>query len=156
MNARRCRVVLVVEQLVFKADVFVRAGQVVQVLGDQVRHDLGVVAEMVDEVAVMYAGRIVEKAPTRALFLDMKMPYTEALLSAAPILLALFVIIELEVEYPLLDVRVFKCWPYTNSLLLISVLMVGLFATAISLTMASSSNTPSRRSCGRRCSRWCC
>ena len=51
------------------------------------------------------------------------------LLSAAPILLALFVIIELEVEYPLLDVRVFKCWPYTNSLLLISVLMVGLFAT---------------------------
>ena len=51
------------------------------------------------------------------------------LLSAAPILLALFVIIELEVEHPLLDVRVFKCWPYTNSLLLISVLMVGLFAT---------------------------
>ncbi len=51
------------------------------------------------------------------------------LLSAAPILLALFVIIELEVDHPLLDVRVFKCWPYTNSLLLISVLMVGLFAT---------------------------
>ena len=45
------------------------------------------------------------------------------------ILLALFVIIELEVEHPLLDVRVFKYWPYTNSLLLISVLMVGLFAT---------------------------
>jgi EmrB/QacA subfamily drug resistance transporter len=51
------------------------------------------------------------------------------LLSAAPILLALFVIIELEVEHPLLDVRVFRYWPYTNSLLLISVLMVGLFAT---------------------------
>jgi EmrB/QacA subfamily drug resistance transporter len=51
------------------------------------------------------------------------------LLSAAPILFALFVIIELEVEHPLLDVRVFKYWPYTNSLLLISVLMVGLFAT---------------------------
>ena len=45
------------------------------------------------------------------------------------ILLALFVIIELEVEHPLLDVRVFRYWPYTNSLLLISVLMVGLFAT---------------------------
>ncbi len=51
------------------------------------------------------------------------------LLSAAAILLALFVIIELEVDHPLLDVRVFKYWPYTNSLLLISVLMVGLFAT---------------------------
>jgi predicted MFS family arabinose efflux permease len=52
-----------------------------------------------------------------------------SLLGAAVILLALFVIIELEVEHPLLDVRVFKYWPYTNSLLLISVLMVGLFAT---------------------------
>ena len=52
-----------------------------------------------------------------------------SLLSASVILLALFVIIELEVEHPLLDVRVFKYWPYTNSLLLISVLMVGLFAT---------------------------
>jgi EmrB/QacA subfamily drug resistance transporter len=52
-----------------------------------------------------------------------------SLLAGAVILLALFVIIELEVEHPLLDVRVFKFWPYTNSLLLISVLMVGLFAT---------------------------
>jgi len=52
-----------------------------------------------------------------------------SLLSASVILIALFVIIELEVEHPLLDVRVFKYWPYTNSLLLISVLMVGLFAT---------------------------
>jgi EmrB/QacA subfamily drug resistance transporter len=52
-----------------------------------------------------------------------------SLLAGAVILLALFVIIELEVEHPLLDVRVFKHWPYTNSLLLISVLMVGLFAT---------------------------
>jgi EmrB/QacA subfamily drug resistance transporter len=52
-----------------------------------------------------------------------------SLLSASVILLALFVIIELEVDHPLLDVRVFRYWPYTNSLLLISVLMVGLFAT---------------------------
>ena len=37
-------------------------------------------------------------------------------------------IIELEVENPLLDVRVFRHWAYTNSLLLISVLSVGLFA----------------------------
>jgi EmrB/QacA subfamily drug resistance transporter len=52
-----------------------------------------------------------------------------SLLAASVVLIALFVIIELEVEHPLLDVRVFKYWPYTNSLLLISVLMVGLFAT---------------------------
>ena len=42
--------------------------------------------------------------------------------------LALFVVIELEVDNPLLDVRVFRYWPFTNSLLLISVLSVGLFA----------------------------
>jgi predicted MFS family arabinose efflux permease len=41
--------------------------------------------------------------------------------------LALFVVIELEVDDPLLDVRVFRCWAFTNSLLLIAVLMVGLF-----------------------------
>jgi EmrB/QacA subfamily drug resistance transporter len=50
------------------------------------------------------------------------------LLAAAPILLALFVVVELQVDNPLLDVRVFRYWPFTNSLLLISVLMVGLFA----------------------------
>ncbi len=41
--------------------------------------------------------------------------------------MALFVVIELEVDEPLLDVRVFRSWPFTNSLLLISVLSVGLF-----------------------------
>jgi EmrB/QacA subfamily drug resistance transporter len=50
------------------------------------------------------------------------------LLAAAPVLLALFVVVELQVDNPLLDVRVFRYWPFTNSLLLISVLMVGLFA----------------------------
>ncbi|HEY0813321.1 MAG TPA: DHA2 family efflux MFS transporter permease subunit [Pseudonocardia sp.] len=50
------------------------------------------------------------------------------LLGAGVILLALFVVVELEVDKPLLDVRVFRYWPFTNSLLLISVLMVGLFA----------------------------
>jgi peptide/nickel transport system ATP-binding protein len=49
-----------------------------------VTHDLGVVAGRTDEIAVMYAGRIVEKAPTRALFRDMKMPYTEALVNSIP------------------------------------------------------------------------
>jgi EmrB/QacA subfamily drug resistance transporter len=42
--------------------------------------------------------------------------------------LALFVVIELEVDEPLLNVRVFTHWPFVNSLLLISVLSIGLFA----------------------------
>jgi peptide/nickel transport system ATP-binding protein len=49
-----------------------------------ITHDLGVVAGRTDEVAVMYAGRIVERAPTPALFKKMRMPYTEALLAAIP------------------------------------------------------------------------
>jgi EmrB/QacA subfamily drug resistance transporter len=42
--------------------------------------------------------------------------------------LALFVVIELGIDNPLLDVRIFRVWPYTNSLLLISLLSVGLFS----------------------------
>ncbi|MFM8302770.1 MAG: ABC transporter ATP-binding protein [Actinomycetota bacterium] len=49
-----------------------------------ITHDLGVVAGRADDIAVMYAGRIVEKAPTSVLFSGMKMPYTEALLSSIP------------------------------------------------------------------------
>jgi oligopeptide/dipeptide ABC transporter ATP-binding protein len=49
-----------------------------------ITHDLGVVAGRTDEIAVMYAGQIVEKAPTRTLFAKMKMPYTEALLQSIP------------------------------------------------------------------------
>ena len=49
-----------------------------------ITHDLGVVAGRADEVAVMYAGRVVERAPTSALFKRMHMPYTEALLAAIP------------------------------------------------------------------------
>ena len=49
-----------------------------------ITHDLGVVAGRTDEVAVMYAGRVVERAPTAALFARMRMPYTEALLAAIP------------------------------------------------------------------------
>jgi peptide/nickel transport system ATP-binding protein len=49
-----------------------------------VTHDLGVVAGRADEIAVMYAGRIVERAPTNVLFSDMKMPYSEALLASIP------------------------------------------------------------------------
>ena len=49
-----------------------------------VTHDLGVVAGRTDDIAVMYAGKIVERAPTRTLFANMKMPYTEALVRSIP------------------------------------------------------------------------
>jgi peptide/nickel transport system ATP-binding protein len=49
-----------------------------------VTHDLGVVANHTDEIAVMYSGRVVERAPTAALFKHMKMPYTEALMQSIP------------------------------------------------------------------------
>jgi peptide/nickel transport system ATP-binding protein len=49
-----------------------------------VTHDLGVVAGRTDDVIVMYAGQIVEQAPTATLFEHMRMPYTEALLRSIP------------------------------------------------------------------------
>ena len=74
-------------------DVTVQA-QILELIGEQrrdrnmsvilVTHDLGVVAGHTDEIAVMYGGKLVEKAPTRTLFANMKMPYTEALLRSIP------------------------------------------------------------------------
>jgi peptide/nickel transport system ATP-binding protein len=49
-----------------------------------ITHDLGVVAEMADRVAVMYAGRIVEQASVRDLFRDPRHPYTRGLLASIP------------------------------------------------------------------------
>ncbi len=49
-----------------------------------ITHDLGVVAEMADEVAVMYAGRVVERAPAVAVFEDPQHPYTIGLLGSVP------------------------------------------------------------------------
>ncbi len=74
-------------------DVTVQA-QILNLLQDQqserfmamvlVTHDLGVVAGRTDEIAVMYGGRIAEKAPTNSLFANMKHPYTQALLRSIP------------------------------------------------------------------------
>jgi peptide/nickel transport system ATP-binding protein len=49
-----------------------------------ITHDLGVVADMADRVAVMYAGRIVEEAPTSRIFSAPTHPYTRALLGSVP------------------------------------------------------------------------
>jgi oligopeptide/dipeptide ABC transporter ATP-binding protein len=49
-----------------------------------VTHDLGVVASRTDNIVVMYAGRIVEQAPTQTLFADTHMPYTRALMDSIP------------------------------------------------------------------------
>ncbi|HEV7903216.1 MAG TPA: ABC transporter ATP-binding protein [Pyrinomonadaceae bacterium] len=53
-----------------------------------ITHDLGVVAEVADRVAVMYTGRIVEESPVGELFARPKMPYTEGLLKSVPKLTA--------------------------------------------------------------------
>ncbi|MDX1931884.1 MAG: ABC transporter ATP-binding protein [Capsulimonadales bacterium] len=49
-----------------------------------ITHDLGIVAEVADSVSVMYAGQIVEDAPTRALFKTPQHPYTRALFASLP------------------------------------------------------------------------
>ena len=53
-----------------------------------ITHDLGVVAEVADRVAVMYTGRIVEESPVNELFARPKHPYTEGLLRSVPKLTA--------------------------------------------------------------------
>lgn len=51
-----------------------------------ITHDLGVVADMCDDVVVMYAGRVAEKASAKDLFASPKHPYTKGLLSSIPTL----------------------------------------------------------------------
>ena len=84
---------LIADEPTTALDVTVQA-QVLDLLAEQQRerymamilvtHDLGVVAGHTDKIAVMYAGDVVEYAPTRQLFANMKMPYTEALLKSIP------------------------------------------------------------------------
>ena len=49
-----------------------------------ITHDLGVIAEMADDVVVMYLGRVVEKGPVDDIFHNPKHPYTRALLRSIP------------------------------------------------------------------------
>ncbi len=49
-----------------------------------ITHDLGVISEVADEVAVMYLGRVVEKGTVRQIFKDPLHPYTERLLKSIP------------------------------------------------------------------------
>ncbi|MBT7004844.1 MAG: ABC transporter ATP-binding protein [Chloroflexi bacterium] len=49
-----------------------------------ITHDLGVIAEVADVVAVMYLGKVVEMGPVESIFSSPKHPYTKALLSSMP------------------------------------------------------------------------
>jgi len=49
-----------------------------------ISHDMAVVQHICDDIAVMYLGKIVEKTDRRSLFLNVKHPYTKALLAAVP------------------------------------------------------------------------
>jgi peptide/nickel transport system ATP-binding protein/oligopeptide transport system ATP-binding protein len=85
---------IVADEAVSALDVSVRA-QILNLLDDLKRasdlalvfisHDLGVVRHLVDRIAVMYRGRIVEMGPTEAIFSRPRHPYTRALLSAMPV-----------------------------------------------------------------------
>jgi peptide/nickel transport system ATP-binding protein len=65
-------------------DLLTRAQQERHMAMVLITHDLGVVAGRTDDIIVMYAGQVVEHGPTEALFTDMKMPYTEALMKSIP------------------------------------------------------------------------
>ena len=51
-----------------------------------ISHDLGVIADLAEQVVVMYAGKVVEKGTAEAIFYDPQHPYTRGLLKAAPVL----------------------------------------------------------------------
>jgi oligopeptide/dipeptide ABC transporter ATP-binding protein len=85
---------LIADEPTTALDVTVQA-QILELIGDLrdrhgmsvvlITHDLGVVAEVADEVAVMYAGKIVERGPVADVFTSPQHPYTEALLRSIPL-----------------------------------------------------------------------
>jgi oligopeptide/dipeptide ABC transporter ATP-binding protein len=85
--------VLIADEPTTALDVTIQA-QILDLLGElqrrlgmalvMVTHDVGVAEQMADEVAVMYAGRIVERGPAKAVFGSPTHPYTAALLDAQP------------------------------------------------------------------------
>jgi oligopeptide/dipeptide ABC transporter ATP-binding protein len=92
--ALACRPPLVIaDEPTTALDVTVQA-QILDLLRDMKRefgvslliitHDLGVIAEIADRVAIMYAGRIVEQGPVRAIFRTPAHPYTRGLLASIP------------------------------------------------------------------------
>ena len=92
--ALACRPALVIaDEPTTALDVTIQA-QILELLRDMksqfnvsvllITHDLGVIAETADRVAVMYAGRIVETGPVREIFRDPRHPYTRGLLASIP------------------------------------------------------------------------
>ncbi len=87
--------VLVADEPTSALDVSVKA-QIINLLLDLqaemglsilfISHDLSVVRSLTDKVAVMFNGRVVEHAPTEAIFTDARHPYTRSLLDAIPVL----------------------------------------------------------------------
>jgi oligopeptide/dipeptide ABC transporter ATP-binding protein len=85
--------VLIADEPTTALDVTIQA-QIIELIGKLkddfdsavilITHDLGVVADIADEIIVMYAGRIVEKAAKRELFYDPQHPYTWGLLGSIP------------------------------------------------------------------------
>jgi len=85
--------VLICDEPTTALDVTIQA-QILELLSDLqderglsilfITHDMGVIADITDRVNVMYAGEIVEKAPTEELFANPRHPYTEGLLEAIP------------------------------------------------------------------------
>jgi len=84
---------LIADEPTTALDVTIQA-QILELLGELkermgmsivfITHDLGVVAELTDDVVVMYAGKVVERAPTKALFREPRHPYTRGLLASIP------------------------------------------------------------------------
>ena len=85
--------IIIADEPTTALDVTVQA-QVMQLLADLqaeskmalilITHDLGVVADVADKISVMYAGRLIEKAPVLELYASPAHPYTERLLAAIP------------------------------------------------------------------------